>query len=199
VGKILGRPVVLLPAGVVMLLVGLLVALNGIGAHRWGGALAEERWCESGRDELCLVRSPATIEGPSHSRREAGDEWLVRPVSGGDVGEVDLPDDASEAFADSDPGEVVALAQPDGDLVGIEADGRVVGSTWVGRYGVLQLVGLGLLGFGLGLGMVVAGWRIRRSSGSWGAHASVRQHGSGWVAIPVVAGFLVWMLPRFLY
>lgn len=194
-GKVFGRPLVLVPVGTLLVLVGLLVALNGVGAWRWGGVLADERWCESGRQDMCLLREEATIDGPSYTRRQAGEEWVVRPASGGSH-EVDLPGEASDVLEEQGTSEVVALTQPDGDLVGVEAEGRVVGTVWVGWYGVLQLVGLGLLVIGLGAGLGVAGWRIRRSTGSWGRAASVREHGSAWVAIPVVGGAVLWLLPR---
>jgi hypothetical protein len=197
-GRIVGRPFVLVPVGVVLIVAGLFVALNGIGAHRWGVVLDERRWCGTGGEELCLDRVEATLDGPRSTRREAGDEWVVRPTTGGAAHEIDLPSDASDELADGRPGTVLALAQPDGDVVGIQASGRVVGTTWVGTPGVLQLVGLGLVVLGLGLGMVVAGSRIRRSTGSWSGSASVREHGSGWVAVPVVGGALLWLLPRFL-
>lgn len=197
-GTVFARPVVLLPLGVVVLLVGLLTALNGVGAWRWGGVVDDNRSCGAGQQEMCLVRDDVTLDGPNFSRRSAGDDWELRLASGR-THEVSLPDADSDALEDTGVTEGVMLSQPDGDVVGVEAGGRVIGTTWVGGYGVLQLAGLGLLGAGLGAGLVVVARRMRRSTGSWAEHEPVQKHGSVAVALPVVVGFVLWMMPRFLW
>lgn len=185
----------LLPLGVVALVVGLLLALNSIGAWRWGGVVEAGTTCEGGRAEMCLVRDDVSVDGPHYSRRSAGDEWDLA-VAGGDVEEVSLPGEAFEGDAVT---EGVMLSQPDGDVVGLESGGTTTGTTWVGGYGVLQLVGLGLLVLGLGAGLVLVALRMRRSTGSWTAHESVQQHGSVVIAVPVVLGFVLWTAPRFIW
>lgn len=197
-GKFFGRPVVLLPLGVVALLVGLLVALNSIGAWRWGGVVEAGTTCESAGQEMCLVRDDVSLDGPHYSRRSAGDEWDLTLASGR-TEEVSLPDDVSGAIAESEASSGVMLSQPDGDVVGVETDAATTGTTWVGGYGVLQLVGLGLMVLGLGAGLVLVAVRMRRSTGSWTARESVQQHGSAVVALPVVLGFVLWMAPRFIW
>ncbi|MFD1946301.1 hypothetical protein [Nocardioides aestuarii] len=194
-GKILGRPVVLLPLGVVALLVGLLVALNSIGAGRWGGVVEAGTACESPGQEMCLVRDDVSLDGPHSSRRSAGDDWDLTPASG-EPEEVSLPGDALDDVAAR---EGVMLSQPDGDVVGVEVDAVTTGTTWVGGYGVLQLLGLGLMVLSLGAGLVLVALRMRRSTGSWSAHESVQQHGSALLALPVVLGLVLWMAPRFIW
>ena len=199
-GKVLARPLVLLPLGVVFLLVGLLTALNSVAASRWGGVVEEGRACEGGggtASGMCLVRTDVAVDGPHFSRRQAGDRWELRPASGREE-EVSLPDDASDRLRKADVTRGVMLSQPDGDVVGLEAAGERVPTTWTGAYGVLQRVGLGLLALGLGAGLVVVALRMRRAVG-WTGHESVQKHGSAAVALPVVLGFVLWMAPRFLW
>lgn len=86
-----------------------------------------------------------------------------------------------------------------GDVVGLEASGRTVGTTWVGAYGVLQRVGLGLMVTSVGAGLVLVARRMRRATGSWVEHESVRRHGSAVMALPVVVGFVLWLVPRFIW
>lgn len=46
-GKVLSRPMVLLPLGVALLLAGLLTGLNSVGAWRWGSVIDDNRsWVE---------------------------------------------------------------------------------------------------------------------------------------------------------
>lgn len=97
-GKAFSRPLVLLPLGVVVLLVGLLTALNGVASARWGSALED-----------------------------------------------------------------------------------------------------GILGMSLGVGMLIAGTRMRRATGSWVEHEPLQKHGTAALALPVVVGFVVWMAPRFVW
>lgn len=196
-GRVFARPVVLLPLGVVLLVVGLLTALNAVGAARWGGVVAEGRACGGEPSGMCVVRTDVAVDGPHWSRREAGDDWDLEPASGR-VREVSLPDRASNRLRDAGVTRGVMLSQPDGDVVGLEAGGERVATTWTGTYGVLQRVGLGLMALGLGGGLVVVALRMRRSTG-WTGHEPVRKHGSVAVALPVVVGFVLWMMPRFLW
>lgn len=199
-GKVFARPIVLLPLGVVVLVVGLLTALNAVGAARWGGVVDEGRACASSGGEpsgMCLVRTDVAVDGPHYSRRDAGDDWDLEPASGR-VEEISLPDGASDRLREADVTRGVMLSQPDGDVVGLEAAGERVATTWTGTYGVLQRVGLGLMALGLGAGLVVVALRMRRSVG-WTGHAPVQKHGSAAVALPVVLGFVLWILPRFIW
>ncbi|MDT0214576.1 hypothetical protein Q9R29_11830 [Rothia sp. ARF10] len=196
-GKVFARPFVLLPLGVVVLIVGLLTALNAVGAARWAGVVEEGRACGSEPRGMCLVRTDVVVDGPHLSRRDAGDDWDLEPASGR-VEEVSLPDRASARLQSADVTRGVMLSQPDGDVVGLEAGGERVATTWTGTYGVLQRVGLGLLGGGLGAGLVVVALRMRRAVG-WTGHEPVQKHGSAAVALPVVLGFVLWMLPRFIW
>ncbi|MFC7489476.1 MULTISPECIES: hypothetical protein [unclassified Knoellia] len=195
-GKVFSRPVVLLPLGVVLLVVGLLTGLGAVGAWRWGGVVEDGRACGAGREDMCLVRDDVAIDGPNSSWRSAGNDWTLTPSSG-PTHEVALPGRASDELGDAT--EAVMLSQPDGDVVGVEAGGRSVGTTWFGAYGVLQRVGLGLLGLSLGGGLVVASRRMRRATGSWVEHEPLQRHGSAALALPVVVGFVLWIVPRFLW
>ncbi|CAN7366563.1 hypothetical protein [Knoellia sp. LjRoot47] len=197
-GTVFARPVVLLPLGVVVLLVGLLTALNGVASARWGGVHDDGTACGPTPEGMCLVREDVTVDGPRYQRRTAGDRWVLQP-SGGRPVRVDLPDDDSDALDESGATDVVMLSQPDGDVVGIETDGRRIGTTGVGAYGVLQRAGLGILGMSLGAGMVLAGVRMRRATGSWVEHEPLQSHGTAALALPVVVGFVVWMAPRFIW
>jgi hypothetical protein len=197
-GKAFSRPLVLLPLGVVVLLVGLLTALNGVASARWGSALEDGTACGATPRGMCLVREDVTIDGPRHQRRTAGERWVLQPAGGLPV-RVDLPDDESDALQDSRVTEVTMLSQPDGDVVGVETDGRRIGTTSVGVYGVLQRLGLGILGMSLGVGMLIAGTRMRRATGSWVEHEPLQKHGTAALALPVVVGFVVWMAPRFVW
>ena len=196
-GKVVARPFVLLPLGVVFLVVGLLTALNAVAAARWGGVVEEGRACGSEASGMCLVRTDVAVDGPHFSRRDAGDDWDLQPSSGR-AEEVSLPDRASDRLRDADVTRGVMLSQPDGDVVGLEAADERVPTTWTGTYGVLQRVGLGLLALGLGAGLVVVALRMRRAVG-WTGHESVQRHGSAAVALPVVLGFVLWMAPRFIW
>ncbi|GGB71583.1 hypothetical protein N798_16575 [Knoellia flava TL1] len=196
-GKVFARPFVLLPLGVVFLVVGLFTALNAVGAARWGGVVAEGRTCGSEASGMCLVRTDVTVDGPHYSRRDAGDDWDLEPASGR-AEEVSLPDRASARLRGAEVTRGVMLSQPDGDVVGLEAAGERVATTWTGTYGALQRVGLGLLAGGLGAGLVVVALRMRRAVG-WTGHEPVQKHGSAAVALPVVLGFVLWMLPRFIW
>ncbi|EAP99845.1 hypothetical protein JNB_06739 [Janibacter sp. HTCC2649] len=75
----------------------------------------------------------------------------------------------------------------------------MIGTTSVGAYGALQLVGLGLLVTSLGAGMVLAARRMRRATGSWVEHEPLQKHGSAALALPIVLGFVLWVLPRFIW
>ncbi len=197
-GRFVSRPVVLLPLGVALLLAGLLTGLNSIGAWRWGSVLDANRACGTDQQGMCLVREDVAIDGPHYTWRNAGDDWDLRPASGR-AHEVSLPDGDSDALDDARVRDGVMLSQPDGDVVGVEVDGRTIGTTWVGAYGALQLLGLGLLVTSLGAGLVVVARRMRRATGSWVEHDSVQKHGSAVVALPVVVGFVLWVLPRFIW
>ncbi|MFW5472065.1 hypothetical protein ACOCJ5_02040 [Knoellia sp. CPCC 206450] len=197
VGKVVARPLVLLPLGVVALVVSLLTALNAVAAARWGDVVEEGRACGSEASGMCLVRTDVSVDGPRYSRRDAGDDWDLRPSSGR-AHEVSLPDRASDRLREADVTQGVMLSQPDGDVVGLEAGGERVATTWNGTYGALQRVGLGLLGAGLGAGLVVVALRMRRAVG-WTGHEPVQKHGSVAVALPVLLGFVLWTAPRFIW
>ncbi|MEO7268970.1 MAG: hypothetical protein ABIW49_07175 [Knoellia sp.] len=197
-GKFVSRPVVLLPLGVALLLAGLLTGLNSIGAWRWGGVLDDNRACGSNQQEMCLVRDDVAIDGPRYTWRNAGDDWGLRPASGR-AHEVSLSDGDSHDLDDAQVRDGVMLSQPDGDVVGVEVDGRTIGTTWVGAYGALQLVGLGVLVTSLGAGLLLAARRMRRATGSWVEHEPLQQHGSAALVLPVVLGFVLWVLPRFIW
>jgi hypothetical protein len=197
-GRFVSRPFVLLPLGVALLLAGLLTGLNSVGAWRWGGVLEDNRECGANQQGMCLVREDVAIDGPRFTRRSAGDEWDLRPASGR-AHEVSLPDGASDDLVDAEASDGVMLSQPDGDVVGVEVDGATIGTTWVGAYGALQLVGLGVLVTSLGAGLLLAARRMRRSTGSWVEHEPLQKHGSALLALPVVVGFVLWVIPRFIW
>lgn len=196
-GRVFARPIVLLPLGVVVLVVSLLTALNAVAAARWGGVVEEGRACGSEASGMCLVRTDVALDGPHYTRRDAGDDWDLDPASGR-TRQVSLPDGASDRLREGDVTNGVMLSQPDGDVVGLEAGGERVATTWNGTYGVLQRAGLGLLGGGLGAGLVVVALRMRRAVG-WAGHEPLQKHGSAAVALPALLGFVLWMLPRFIW
>jgi len=196
--KVFGRPVLLLTIGVLLVLGGLLTGLGSVGAWRWGEVIDDGRVCGAGQQGMCLVREDVVLDGPHFSRRSAGDDWDLR-LGSGRTHEVSLPDAGSDALDDAGVSEGVMLSQPDGDVVGVEAGGRTIGTTWVGAYGVLQRAGLGLMVTSLGAGLVLVARRMRRATGSWVEHESVQRHGSAVVALPVVVGFVLWLVPRFIW
>jgi len=190
--------VVLLPLGVALVLAGLLTGLNSIGAWRWGGVLDDNQTCDTGQQGMCLVREDVTIDGPDYTWRNAGDDWDLQPATGR-AHEVSLPGGDSDDLEDAQVRQGVMLSQPDGDVVGVEVDGRTIGTTWVGAYGTLQLLGLGLLVTSLGAGLILGARRMRRATGSWVEHEPLQRHGSAALALPVLVGFVLWVLPRFLW
>ena len=146
---------------------------------------------------MCLVRTDVAARRTALSRRPPATTGTSTLASGRSH-EVSLPDHDSTRPPGRRGHRGGLLSQPDGD-VGVEAGGRTIGTTWVGAYGVLQLVGLGILGTSLGAGLLLVALRIRRAAGSWVGHEPVRKHGSAALALPVVVGFVLWIMPRFLW
>lgn len=198
----MGRPLVLVPLGIVLLLVSTLYALGSIASHRWGGVVAEQRWCgtPAAGEGLCADRVEVELSGPYSSRREPGNEWRIAPNAA-------LGDDRPHTVDVSDDGPlrhrgataVVALVeQEERDVVALAVGDTVLPVNDVGLRGVLSRSGLGLMGVAAGIGCLLVGVRMRRDGGSWGERRRIQAYGSAWLALPVVAGFLLFATARLL-
>lgn len=195
----MGRPVLLLPLGLVVALVALVYGLGTVASHRWGDVVANDRACgsEAAGTDLCAERIGVRVEGPLPNGRTPGNTWRLFAAKGM------FDDDVSVDVVDDVPlqvrrGPVFALVkQGTRDVVGLEVDDTVLPVGDVGTRGVLHRIGIGLMGVTLGVGLVLVALRMRRDSGWTGRGRAVRTYGSAWLAFPVLAGFALYMSARF--
>ena len=194
--KVLGRPVILVPLGVVLLVVGVFVGLNAVGAHRTGAAVEDRVMCSSSDAHLCFEVVPATLEGPRpRGIRAVGRDWAALPVDGSDLEGFSVTRSDSERLEDVGEETVGIWVKPYDaeDPVAVELDGsEVVPTQWVGLRGVGSHVSVGLLLVGLGAALIVSGVRFVRSGNGWLRADTSTEFGSAGAALVLVpAGFAV--------
>ena len=162
--NVFGGPVVLIPVGVVLLLVGAFVALNGVGDWRTGQAADDRVMCADTDSGVCFDVVEGTISPQPRGRRDIGREWDAAAADGGELKDFSVTDDDSDLLEEvgdepvgiwvkpSDPTDPAAIELPDGTLVQ---------SQWNGLRGVAAHLVFGLLVIGVAVGLLVTGLRRR--------------------------------------
>jgi len=200
VRTVFGRPALLVPLGAVLLLVGILVALDGIGSFRTGAAVDDAQMCADSDSAVCLERVDVRLKGPVLTRRATGHDFTVRTVDGDYLGRISVDDDEDSDRLEEvvtntvtawvkgdDPDEVVAVELP---------DGTVVSTLWIGLRGLTAHLAFGLLGFGVGSGLLVTGLRFRRAGTPWLSADERTPVGASAAALFVVPAGVVVLLLR---
>ena len=189
VRRILGCPVLLLPVGLLLLVVGGFVALNGVGDYRTGEAVEGRVMCAASESDVCFDVVEATISAQVVGRRDIGREWDATAVDGDELKAFSVTDDDSELLDDAGDATVgiwVKLSDPT-DPAAVELpDGTIVESQWNGWRGVAAHLAFGLLAIGVGFGLVVTALRFARSGSGWWRANTETSFGSAWAALVIV-------------
>lgn len=201
--EVYGRPVILIPLGVVLLLVGIVIVLNGIGSYRTGTAVAEARTCATADSDGCLLPVEVRVRGPVVTRRAAGVDYSVRATSGERLGRVTVDDgDDSVRLADLGGNTVTAWVKRDdpadrGDVVAFALpDGAVVPVLWIGLRGLSAYLTFGLLVWGFGVALLAPGLRFRRAGTPWLSADASTPFGAAAAALLILPAGVVVVLVR---
>ena len=195
---VFGRPVLLVSLGLVLVLTGIWVALNGIGAHRIGTAVEDARLCAASDAEPCLEEVDVRVNGPVFTRRAAGDDFTVRTIDGDYLGRVTVDGEGSALLGATNRGTVTAwLDNGDDDIVAVALeDGAVVPALWTGLRAVTAYLTFGLFAVGVGVTLLVTGLRFRRAGTSWTTADERTPFGTAAAALLVVPAFVSTMALR---
>jgi hypothetical protein len=150
------RPVLMFLYAVVLVLLALALAGAGVGALRAGKALDADRVCGAGETEDCLERAAGVLDGP-HYQRGPGDEWWIRPHSGGEFLDADVDRthrDELEPYA----GATVTGLVHEGDLVAIDLPAERVVTRSGGVRGAMFFAAMSLLCLAGALMVFSSGW-----------------------------------------
>jgi len=193
--RILGRPAILLPVGLLLLVVGGFVALNGVGDYRTGQAVQERVRCAESDSDMCFDVVEATISAQLVRRRDIGREWHATAVDGGELKGFSVTHDDSAVLEDVGDATVAIWVRPSDptDPAAVQLpDGTIVESQWNGWRGVAAHLAFGLLVIGVAFGLVVTALRFARSGSGWWRTDTETGFGTAWAALVIApAGIAV--------